>query len=158
LQEIIHLVSPGLHNLDVSGYFSPPELSGSPAPGRGHGVPEKAAVAQGWLPPHLRKTAGIWGFPLVPVSQVGRGMRMPSLGSPGGCRAGPGWGARHGGVAGDSGGQRGPSPGTSQQQGHLRSSLPSIFFCHLPVPPAAALSSPRLCHFYRTLAVKIGVK
>lgn len=135
--EIIHLVSPGLHNLDVSGYFSLPELSGSPALGCSRGVLEKAGTAPTappencWdlgVPPHSCVTDGerdVNAQPRVPTGMWGRTRAV-----------GETWQGGRGqrGTAGDSGE---PSPGTSRQQLCLRSFLPSISFCHLPVPPPA---------------------
>lgn len=111
--EIIHLVSPGLHNLDVSGYFSLPELSGSPALGRSRGVPEKAGTAPTappencWdlgVPPHSCVTDGkrdVNAQPRVPTGMWGRTRAV-----------GETWQGGRGqrGTVGDSGGQRGTVP------------------------------------------------
>lgn len=135
LREIIHLVSPGLHNLDVSGYFSLSESSAcqhrdgaaSEEGGDGTRVAPPENCRDLGAPPHSCVPDGEWDV----NGSLGIRGRM--------------W-------QGDRG-QQGTVPR------HVPAALPPLLPLHLflsPAPPA--LPFLRLCHFYLTLAVQIGVK
>lgn len=89
--------------------------------------PWRAEDGPGMIPPHHWKTTGIWGFLLIPMSRLGRGMPMPS----------PGMWERTRAVG--SGQQQGTVPRHVLQQRCLGSSLPSVSFCPLLVPPSPTL-------------------